>query len=134
MKKGDKVTPVGTSATSSRGNIIKHGDVLTVKLGGLDKFLVEEARGIFENSDFRIITPSTSSKMRSDNTHAKADAVPKSATRSRKALKKSWEKVLNTTLDWRDSHLCFAGTDTRIPNSPYVPNTEKQEWKNHRRH
>ena len=134
MQKGDTVRPRGESARSSRGVIVTRNDKLTVATAATTCFVSEEVEGIFQNEDFTIVTPPSVRQRGIKGTSPEANDRSEPATRSRKALRRSWEKVLHATLEWRDSYLCFADTGTRIPDSPHVPNTAKQTWQSHRRH
>ncbi len=116
IRTGDKVWPkTGKGAAYPRvGDSIVSGTVVTVRTVGMGVLMVWERSGIFFSTDFEKVPNGTP------------------VAQSRKTLKKKFERELCVSLEWRDSHLCYAGTDRRIAGSPYVPLTKKpkpQSWR-----
>jgi hypothetical protein len=145
--KGDKVTPKKEVARSICGNItIAPKQVVTIKEVNGNFFLAKECFGIFSALDFIFVRSAESAESPSPLPQrvATRSAPPpvsfvpprnvpiRQEPTNRKAVKKKFERQFGT-LEWRDGYLCNAGTENRIPNSPYLPSDKppkkmKQPW------
>ena len=138
--KGDKVTPKKGMARSMDGAVtISPKQVVTVKEVKGDFILIEECFGVFSALDFTLVRSAGSAESlpprpqqpttpRGTPIATPTRGLPQGHSGQeepqpgrRRALKRKFEQELKQKLEWRNEYLCFAGTDTRIPNSPYKP-------------